>query len=119
MASDNVTTTVLVLFSTVTGALIGMVPTMVLAGQAERRERARELWRRDADRCAELEEIAGEITDRLSGWGVRPEDWEPIGKKIGDMARPGWQVSSASTHSTGHSRSPQLGKPHVGRSEPL
>jgi hypothetical protein len=23
----------------------------------------------------------------MSGWAKRPEDWDPIGKKIGDMAR--------------------------------
>jgi hypothetical protein len=75
------------LLSTAWGALLTFIPQLIRDGTAERRERGRELWRRDVDLCAELEEIAGEITDRMSGWAMRPEDWDPMGKKIGDLAR--------------------------------
>jgi hypothetical protein len=86
MTADNLTTAALVLFSTVTGALISIVPALFLANKAERRERARELWRRDAALCTQLEELAGEISDRLSGWAMRPEDYDPLGGKIAEMA---------------------------------
>jgi gas vesicle protein len=87
MMTDAATAGALVLFGTVTGALIGMVPALFLAEKAERLARARELWRRDADLCAQLEELAGEITDRLSGYAVRPDEWDALGAKIGDLAR--------------------------------
>jgi hypothetical protein len=76
-----------VLFSAIVGALISFVPTLFLTARTERLSRERELWRRDAERCEELEELAGKLTDRLSQWGVRPEEWEPIGTQIGDLAR--------------------------------
>lgn len=75
-----------VLFSATAGALIAFVPTFFLASRAEKTGRERELWRRDADLCGQLEQVAGEITDRLSAWGVRPEDYDVIGGKINNMA---------------------------------
>jgi hypothetical protein len=86
MTADNVTTAALVLLGTVTGALAGLGPALFLAEKAERRERGRELWRRDADLCAQLELLAGQITDRLSAWGVRPEEYDAIGGKIAEVA---------------------------------
>jgi hypothetical protein len=76
-----------VLLPAAAGALLAFFPSLLLARRAERQARGRELWRRDADLCARLEELAGEITDRLSGWAVRPDQWEEIGEKIGDLGR--------------------------------
>jgi gas vesicle protein len=89
MESDTLTTTAIlkVLFTATAGALIAFIPSLLLAGRAEKQARSRELWRRDADLCARLEELAGEITDRLSGWAVRPEQWEEIGEKIGELGQ--------------------------------
>jgi hypothetical protein len=86
MTADNVTTAALVLLGTVTGALAGLGPALFLAEKAERRERGRELWRRDADLCGQLEQLAGEVTDRLRSWGIRPEEYDAIGGKIAEMA---------------------------------
>jgi hypothetical protein len=85
MTADNVTTAALVLLGTVTGALAGLGPALFLAEKAERRERGRELWRRDADLCGQLEQLAGEITERLSAWGVRPDEYDAIAQKTAEM----------------------------------
>jgi hypothetical protein len=76
--ADAVTSAGLVLL----GAIVGFVPQYVLAAQAERREQRLELWRRDADLCWRLEDLAGEITHRLNGFAMRPEDYDALAPKI-------------------------------------
>ena len=67
---------------------VGAIILMLLTAQVtERRERRRELWRRDAELCGELEQLAGVLVDRLRDHGISPEEYDQLGAKIGELAR--------------------------------
>ena len=71
--------------------LAGAVPTgggwLIASWATERRERRRELWRLRVEVCRQVEEKAGIVHQRLSGWDRGPELAAELAPLLDDLAR--------------------------------
>jgi len=60
---------------------------LLIVRVTELEKRRRELWRRDGDLCARLEQLASELVDGLRDLGISPEEHDQLGVKIAQLAR--------------------------------
>ena len=68
------------------GAGISVYTQVILSSSAEKRERDREIWRRDVELCRQTDELAGSITDRLTGYALRSDGFLEVGALCLDLA---------------------------------
>jgi hypothetical protein len=98
------------------GAVLASLGWLINSWSMERREGRRELWRRRMEVCRTVEETAGIVDERLSGWDRRPELAAEGGQATRRTQEFRWKAAALPRGAEGRGRFPQHGR--VDRQQP-